>query len=133
MSRVVAIIQARMGSTRLPGKSLAVAAGRPLLATMLDRVAGATALDAVWVATTEEPRDDPIAALAAGAGAGVFRGSEHDVLSRYAGAAAAAHADVIVRLTSDCPLLDPAVIDRVAGELDGHDLATNAPPTGRTY
>ena len=133
MSRVVAIIQARMGSTRLPGKSLAVVAGRPLLATMLERVGTARALDDVWVATTDDPRDDPIVELAAAAGAGVFRGSEHDVLSRYAGAAVAAQADVVVRLTSDCPLLDPAVIDRVVGELDDHDLATNAPPAGRTY
>jgi spore coat polysaccharide biosynthesis protein SpsF len=133
MTRVVALIQARMGSTRLPGKSLAVVAGRPLLATMLDRVAGAGSLDAMWVATTEAPRDEPIAALAAAAGAGVFRGSEDDVLARYAGAAAAAQADVIVRLTSDCPLIDPGVIDRVVGELDGHDLSTNAPPIGRTY
>jgi spore coat polysaccharide biosynthesis protein SpsF len=133
MSRVVAIIQARMGSTRLPGKSLAVVAGRPLLATMLARVGTARALDDVWVATTDDPRDDPIAELAAATGAGVFRGSEHDVLARYAGAAAATRADVVVRLTSDCPLLDPAVIDRVVGELDGHDLATNAPPAGRTY
>jgi spore coat polysaccharide biosynthesis protein SpsF len=133
MPRVVAIVQARMGSSRLPGKSLAPAAGRPLLATMLDRVAAAGALDALWVATTDAPRDDPIAELARASGAGVFRGSEHDVLCRYAGAAAAARADVVVRLTSDCPLLDPAVVDRVVAALDGHDLATNAPPAGRTY
>lgn len=133
MGRTVAIVQARMGSTRLPGKVMAQAAGRPLLATMLDRVAGAQRLDDVWIATTDDPRDEPIVALARAAGVPVFRGSEHDVLARYAGAAAAADADVVVRLTSDCPLIDPAVVDRVVGALDGHDLATNAPPTGRTY
>jgi spore coat polysaccharide biosynthesis protein SpsF len=122
-----------MGSTRLPGKALAEAGGRPLLATMLERIARARSLDAVWVATTTAPRDDAIVQLAADVGTPVFRGSEEDVLARYAGAAADAGADVVVRLTSDCPLLDPAVIDRVVAELEDHDLATNAPPCGRTY
>jgi spore coat polysaccharide biosynthesis protein SpsF len=133
MTRVVGIIQARMGSTRLPGKALAEVAGQPLLAIMIKRVQSAGSLDAVWVATTDNERDDPIADLALRRGAGVFRGSEVDVLARYAGAAEAARAEVVVRLTSDCPLLDPAVIDRVVGELDGYELATNAPPVGRTY
>jgi spore coat polysaccharide biosynthesis protein SpsF len=122
-----------MGSTRLPGKALAPVGGRPLLATMLDRVRGAESLDDVWVATTEHPRDDEIDAVARASGAGVFRGSEDDVLGRYAEAAAASDADVIVRMTSDCPLLDPAVVDRVVSELDAFDFATNAPPSGRTY
>lgn len=122
-----------MGSTRLPGKALAEAAGRPLLATMIERVGTAEALDDVWVATTDQERDDPIAELASANGVEAFRGSEDDVLGRYAGAAEASRADVVVRLTADCPLLDPAVIDRVVRELDGFDLATSAPPVGRTY
>jgi spore coat polysaccharide biosynthesis protein SpsF len=133
MTKVVGIIQARMGSTRLPGKALADVSGQPLLATMIERVHRALTLDAVWVATTENEHDEPIVDLALASGAGVFRGSEDDVLTRYVGAARAAGADVVVRLTSDCPLLDPAVIDRVVGELDGFDLATNAPPADRTY
>lgn len=132
---VVAIVQARMGSTRLPGKVLMDVAGRPALAYMLDRVRRAATLDAVWVATTDDARDDAIAEAAEAEGVPLFRGSEHDVLGRYAGAAEAAAAGTVVRLTADCPLIDPAVIDAVVGGLaaSAADLATNAPATGRTY
>jgi spore coat polysaccharide biosynthesis protein SpsF len=132
---VVAIVQARMGSTRLPGKVLMEVCGRPLLAHMLDRVALAGTIDHVWVATTDDPRDDPVAALAEGSGHPVFRGSEQDVLSRFAGAAEAAGAGTVVRLTGDCPLITPDAIDLVVGALgaSGADLATNAPPEGRTW
>jgi spore coat polysaccharide biosynthesis protein SpsF len=132
---VVAIVQARMGSTRLPGKSLAPVDGRTMLEVMLDRVGRTPVIDAVWVATTTAERDDAVAAAAARAGVPVFRGSEDDVLGRYAGAAAEAGAGTVVRLTADCPLIGPEAIEAVVGALreGGADIATNAPPAGRTW
>ncbi len=111
--RTVAIIQARMGSTRLPGKVLADIAGRPMLAHVVSRCRAAASVEEVMVATTERPADDPLVELCGQMQVGTFRGAEEDVLQRYAGAAAAAAADVVVRITSDCPLLDPAVLDEV--------------------
>lgn len=109
--KTVAIIQARTGSTRLPGKVLKPVLGEPMLARMLERVKRAKSLDAVVVATSEKPGDDAVAALAKGYGVGVFRGSEDDVIDRLYRAAKEAGADVIVGLTGDCPLHDPGVID----------------------
>jgi spore coat polysaccharide biosynthesis protein SpsF len=109
---VVCITQARMGSSRLPGKILLPAAGRPLLYWHLSRLSRAREIDRLVVATTTEREDDPIAAFGAQLGVDVFRGSESDVLSRYGGAAEAFEAMTIVRVTSDCPLIDPEVVDR---------------------
>lgn len=109
---VVCISQARMTSSRLPGKVLLHAAGRPLLAHHLDRLRQSRRLDAVVLATTTNATDDPVAELAEGLGVPVFRGSEHDVLARFAGAAERFAADVVVRVTADCPLIDPALVDR---------------------
>ena len=122
-----------MTSTRLPGKVMADLGGQPLLGHMLARVRRAKTLDATWVATTANASDDPVAAFCAEHGVPVFRGDEADVLGRFAGAAAAARADVIVRLTADCPMMDPALIDeaverRAAG---GFDYLSNAGE--RTY
>jgi spore coat polysaccharide biosynthesis protein SpsF len=126
-----------MGSTRLPGKALAPMLGRPLLEVLLERVRRARRLKTVLVATTRLARDDAIADLAGRAGAACFRGDEQDVLARYYGAAEAAGAGVVVRLTADCPLLAPEVIDRVVEAFvaaDGEvDMASNAPPKRRTY
>jgi len=126
-----------MGSTRLPGKSLAIVLGRTLLDLMLERVERARTIDAIVVATTTLPCDDQLARIAPRRGLITVRGSEQDVLSRYVAAAEKAAADVVVRLTADCPLLDPDVIDHVVSvhrQLDGRaDLVTNAPPSGRTY
>jgi spore coat polysaccharide biosynthesis protein SpsF len=113
----VAIIQARTGSTRLPDKVFADIAGRPMLAYVIDRVRRATRIDEVIVATTALRRDDPIEEWGRSRGVGVFRGSEHDVLSRYTGAARTVGADVVVRITADCPLVDPGVIDSVVDAL----------------
>jgi spore coat polysaccharide biosynthesis protein SpsF len=123
--RRVAIVQARMTSTRLAGKVLADVCGQPMLARELGRVMAMKEQDEVVVATTTNAADDAVADLARRSGARVFRGDEHDVLGRYLGAAREAKADVVVRLTADCPLLDPAESDRVvralvdrAGEAD---------------
>src|SRR5689334_3329557 len=132
---VVAILQARMGSTRLPGKVLADVGGRPMLARQIERIRLARSLDDLWLATTTEPRDDAIVATAEAAGVPVLRGSEEDVLDRFRAAAEASGAGTVVRLTADCPLLAPEVIDRVVDDFasGGADFVTNAPPEGRTY
>jgi spore coat polysaccharide biosynthesis protein SpsF len=111
MSRPIAIIQARMGSHRLPGKVLADLAGAPLLARMIERVRAARTLANIVVATPAGEMDEPLRSLAERLGVGCFAGSEDDVLARYAGAAARFAADPVVRLTADCPLIDPELID----------------------
>jgi glutamate-1-semialdehyde aminotransferase/spore coat polysaccharide biosynthesis protein SpsF (cytidylyltransferase family) len=113
MSRVVAIIQARMRASRLPGKVLLDLGGRPMLVQVIERVRAATRVDDVVVATSDAPDDDAVANLCAAESVPVFRGSEGDVLSRFHGAATEHRADVVVRITADCPFMDPAVIDRV--------------------
>ena len=110
---IVAIIQARMGSTRLPGKILKPILGRPMLSLMLERVKRTKRVDAVVVATTDKVEDDATADLAKKCGAIVFRGSEGDVLDRFYKAAKEVKANTIVRLTGDCPIMDPDVIDMV--------------------
>ena len=111
--KVVAIVQARMGSTRLPGKVMKPLLGEPMLARQLERLARCQKIDDIVVATTENETEQPIVDLVDSLkSVQVFRGSEHDVLARYLGAARAFGADVIVRVTSDCPLIDPGVIDR---------------------
>lgn len=126
MARTVAIIQARIGSTRLPGKVLKPVLGEPMLARMLERVKRAKSLDMIIVATSDKPRDDAIAALAERCGVGAFRGSEDDILDRCYKAAknAGAVADTtLVFLTGDCPLHDPAVIDESAKHFtDANDV-----------
>lgn len=127
--KTVAIIQARMGSTRLPGKTMADLAGRPVLERVVNRTRRATLLDAVCVATTQRHEDDVVASLATELGVAVFRGSEADVLSRYVGAAKATGADTCVRVTADCPLIDPTIIDLVIQSFrdaqGGADYASN--------
>lgn len=111
--KITAIIQARMGSTRLPGKILKKVMNKTLLEYQLERVKRSLLIDEIVVATTKKESDNPIVALCEQLGAQVYRGSEQDVLSRYYEAAVALHADLIVRLTSDCPLIDPTIIDQV--------------------
>ena len=128
----VAVIQARCGSTRFPRKVLAQLRDRPMLAHIIERVLRATLVDQVVVATTDGAIDDEVVTLALASGAGVTRGSESDVLSRYMLAAREHSADVIVRITADCPLTDPAVVDTVIRARNDHgaDYASNVePPT----
>jgi spore coat polysaccharide biosynthesis protein SpsF len=110
--RVVAIIQARMGSSRLPGKVLLDLAGQPMLARVVERTRLAKTIDQVVVATTSESSDEPVAELCEARGYACYRGSLYDVLDRYYQAARQFGAEAIVRITADCPLIDPEVIDR---------------------
>ncbi|MEO0034814.1 MAG: hypothetical protein RLZZ501_837 [Pseudomonadota bacterium] len=128
--RQVAIIQSRLGSSRLPGKSLMDLGGRPVLAWVVAAARAVPGLDAVAVATSDRADDDPIAAWCAEAGVACHRGPENDVLARYALAARAERADVVMRLTGDCPLLDPAVCDQVLAlrTRSGADYASNVDP-----
>lgn len=109
----VAIVQARMGSTRLPAKVLADIHGLPLVGWTLERANLARKVDGVWLATSNLPENDALAAWAETAGYNVFRGDEEDVLSRYATIVRQIGADVVVRLTADCPFIDASIIDAV--------------------
>lgn len=110
--KVVAITQARMTSNRLPGKVLRTVLEKPLLEYHLERVLRSRLADQVVTATTTNDADEPIVELCRRLGVPCFRGPEDDVLARYHAAASAHGADAVVRVTSDCPLIDPAVIDR---------------------
>jgi spore coat polysaccharide biosynthesis protein SpsF len=110
---VVAIIQARMGSTRLPGKVLAEIGGRSMLGRVCDRARRAALVDQVVMATTLEPDDRQIVDECGRLGVACFRGSTQDVLDRYDRAACVFEAGTVVRITADCPLIDPEVIDLV--------------------
>jgi spore coat polysaccharide biosynthesis protein SpsF len=127
--RVLALIQARLGSSRLPGKSIlplplsALGAQNTVLGHVVDRAQQARSIGEIIVATTTQPLDDPLAALATRLGVGVFRGDEHDVLGRFAGALAlAGPAAAVVRLTADNPAIDPAFLDAAVA----HHLAAGA-------
>ena len=125
---VVAIIQARMGSSRLPGKSLAEIEKRPMLWHVIQRVKRARMVDRVVVATSTAPADDAIENMCQENGVPCYRGSENDVLDRFYHAALAEKPAKVVRITADCPLIDPEVIDRVVRRFERGDLdyASNA-------
>ena len=111
--RVVAVVQARMSSTRLPGKVLARLGEHSVLELLLRRLGRARELDEILVATSSDASDDPIESEAQRLSVPVLRGSLTDVLGRYVQASASVDADAIVRITADCPLTDPAVVDQV--------------------
>lgn len=126
------IVQARMTSSRLPGKVLLPLAGEPMLTRLVGRLRRVQRADDIVVATTTNTADDPIATLCAQLGVPCHRGSEHDVLSRYADAARLYGADTVVRITSDCPLIDPALIDKIVATYDEGDsdyVSNMLPPT----
>lgn len=126
-SKVVAIIQARMGSTRLPGKVLLDLVGEPMLSRVVSRARRARRLQEVVVATTTELADGAIAKLCAECGWLCFLGSEEDVLDRYYQAAIQYQADVVVRVTADCLLIEPQVINLVVSAFleEKPDYASN--------
>jgi spore coat polysaccharide biosynthesis protein SpsF len=131
--RVVAIVQARMGSTRLPGKVLQELAGESMLIRVVKRLRCARLIEDVVVATTERASDDAIVAECRRYSVPVFQGDENDVLDRYFKAAQSAEAEIIVRITSDCPLIDPEVTDKTIRAFMGNspDYASNT--LVRTY
>ncbi|MCG5052026.1 MAG: glycosyltransferase family protein [Myxococcales bacterium] len=120
--RVVAVVQARVGSSRFPGKVLKPLMGAPLLARMLERVRAATTLQQVVVATTFEAKDEPIRELARVLGVPCISGHPTDLLDRHVQAGRVHEAEVVVKIPSDCPLIDPRIIDRVVSHfLSNHD------------
>lgn len=132
--RVVAVIQARMGSERLPGKVLRPLAGRPMLAWLVDRLRRAAGPAAVVVATSREARDDAIAAFARDRDVTCVRDSETDLVSRLLAAARATDAAALLRVTADCPFVEPGVVDALvalwrerAGQVD--IVTNNDPPS----
>jgi spore coat polysaccharide biosynthesis protein SpsF (cytidylyltransferase family) len=132
--RVLAVIQARLGSTRLPGKALLEVAGRPMLAHVIARARAIAHVDRLVIATTVAPEDEALAALALRLGAPCVRGSVDDVLDRFHQAWREHPADAIVRVTGDCPLLDPLVSGLVLRDYLDHreaaDYVSNVePPT----
>jgi spore coat polysaccharide biosynthesis protein SpsF len=125
--RVVASIEARMTSTRLPGKVLKPCLRRPMLELLVERVSRSRYIDSIVVATTTNEPDQEIVDVASRIGIESFRGSENDVVARVTGAMEAAKADIVVQLTGDCPLLDPEVIDQVIRvyAANGFDYVSN--------
>lgn len=129
---ILAVLQARLSSRRLPGKVLLPLLGEPMLKRQIDRLRRARTLDGLVLATSRDASDDPLAAAAAGWGVPVHRGSLDDVLDRFVTAAAPFAPDAVVRITGDCPLLDWQVVDAAVALYrgSGADYAGNAdPPT----
>ncbi len=128
--KAICFIEARMRSTRLPGKVLRTIQGKPMLELMVERVRRAKTIEGVVIATTDQSADDPIVELSEKLSIGVFRGSEDDVLGRVLGAAHAYDADLIVETTGDSPLQDPAIIDIAVSDflLGGADFVSNIFP-----
>ena len=132
---ILAILQARMSSTRLPGKVMLPLAGAPMIQRQIERIAASTRIAELVVATSDHASDDPLAAFLEGQGVNVYRGSLDNVLERFVGAAAAfGPTEHIVRLTGDCPFADAEVIDATI-EICLHDKAEYASntPTSRTF
>ena len=128
--KTVAVIQARMGASRLPGKVLEMIEGHPMLWYVVNRTSKASCVDQVIVATTDLPADDPVANWCADNSVSCYRGSESDVLDRYYQTSKECEANQIIRITADCPLIDPVVIDQVVSEFcnEGADYASNSSP-----
>jgi spore coat polysaccharide biosynthesis protein SpsF len=136
MNDVIAIVQARMGSTRLPGKVLLDLDGKPMLVREMERIQRAKKIENIVIATTIKPEDDNIISLCRDYGWNFFRGSENDLLDRYYQTAQEYHAKTIVRITSDCPLIEPSIVDLLIEKFSSLepniDYASNIFPL-RTY
>lgn len=125
--KVLAVVQARMSSTRLPGKVLRELSGKPMIIQQLERIQRANLIDQVVVATSTDPEDDILVEVVSDFGVDVVRGDLHDVLSRFIQAVDRFSPEVVVRLTADCPLTSPVVIDAViqAFALSNADYLSN--------
>ncbi len=130
---ILAVLQARVSSRRLPGKVLRPILGQPMIARQMERIRRARTLDGLVLATSSDASDDPLQALGAQLGVEVHRGALEDVLDRFHSAAAPRRPAHVVRLTGDCPLIDPRIVDRVVEEHleQGSDYCSNA--VVRTY
>ena len=128
--KIVAVVQARMGSTRMPKKVMKPIQGTPMIGLILQRLRRARTLDQIVLATSMDPRNDPLNRYVASQGYEVIRGSENDVLSRYDEAVRKVGADIVVRVTGDCPLIDPQIVDDVVALLReaGVEYASNIDP-----
>jgi len=128
--KVVAMVQARMGSTRLPNKVMKPIAGVPMIELLLARLAKSKQIDQIVLATSTDKRNNPLVEHVQKLGYTCVRGSESDVLDRYLVAARQAKADVVVRITGDCPLIDPALVDQVIAQFkaEGVDYLSNTAP-----
>ena len=118
----IATIEARMTSSRLPGKVLMEASGRPMLSHLVRRLRAVPSLDSIVLATTTNRTDDVLVEFAARHGIGCFRGSEDDVMARVVGAAESADADVVVEITGDCPIIDPELIEQTVRMYFAHNV-----------
>ena len=130
--KTVAIVQARMGSTRFPGKVMRPICGTPMIGLLLERLAQSERIDQIVLATSEDQRNEPLVTYVRQLGYEVYQGSEDDVLDRYYQAARRMKAETVVRITGDCPLIDPVLVDTVIARLldTGVDYASNvSPPT----
>lgn len=111
--KIIATVEARMTSTRLPGKVLLDAGGQPMLAHLINRLKSVSSLDGVVLATTTNQTDDVLEEFSKKMKIGCYRGNEDDVMSRVIGAAESVNADIIVEITGDCPIIDPEIIEQV--------------------
>ncbi len=120
--KVVAIVQARMGSTRLPNKVMKVIGGKPMIELLLSRLAKSTQIDQIVVATSLDPRNQPLIEHVEKLGYQCFVGSENDVLERYFQAAKFSKADIVVRVTGDCPVIDPVLVDDIVSQFKSENV-----------
>lgn len=130
-----AIIQARMSSSRLPGKVMRKIGGKPMLRHVIERAQQVNGINEVWVATTTAESDDPIEDYCQQIETLCFRGDMHDVLDRYYQVACLVKSEMIVRLTADCPLIDPGLVEETIAAMDGVDFSANRlpPPWTRSF
>ena len=130
---ILGILQARTGSSRLPGKVLLPALGKPMLHHLVSRLRAVPSLTAIVLATTTNATDDPLVEFAAGEGIGCYRGSELDVMARVIGAGESGGADVLVEITGDCPIIDPEIVEQTIRMFLANDAAYVSNAHRRSY